>query len=106
MITLRALESQDIANLPSIRPTYRSSTALALVKEGSDLSIQWRLVERNLDQPFDKGTLYDFAVSAQIEIRDRLNRPEQTYQRVAEDNGKLVDLLDMAFMPCINTIFI
>ena len=106
MIDLRALHSSDIANLSSIRPTYQSSTALALVKEGSDLAVQWRLVERDLDHPFHKGTLYDFGASAQLEIRDRLNRPEQTYQRVAVDEGKLVGLLDMEFMPWNNTVFL
>jgi len=106
MITIRPLRSKDIPHLPSIRPTYQSPTVLALIKDGHDLSIQWRLVERRLTQPFDKGTLYDFGPNLQLEIRGRFNQAEQTYQRVAEDEGHLVGLLDMEYEAWNNTVFL
>jgi ribosomal protein S18 acetylase RimI-like enzyme len=106
MINLRPLVSDDIPNLPQIRPTYKSSSILEVEKSGSGLEIGWKLVERNLPQPFDKGTLYDFDEIAQAETRARLERPDDTYQRVAESSGQLVGLLDIELQPWNDTAFL
>lgn len=97
MINLRPLQPDDIPNLPQIRPTYTSPTILGLDKSGDGLEIGWRLVERVLPQPFDKGTLYDFDEVAQAEIRARLARPDETYQRLAvdEETERLIGLLEV-----------
>jgi GNAT superfamily N-acetyltransferase len=97
MISLRPLQPDDIPNLPQIRPTYTSPTILGLEKSGDGLEIGWRLVERALPQPFDKGTLYDFDEVVQAEIRARLARPDETYQRVAVDEAtkRLIGLLEV-----------
>ncbi len=94
MITLRPLELNDIPTLPQIRPTYQSKTILAVERSGSGLEVGWQLVERELPEPFNKGTLYDFNEDEQETIRNRLLRPDDTYQRVAEFNGRLVGLVD------------
>ncbi len=103
MINLRPLRPADIANLPQIRPTYVSQTILHVEKNGSGLEVGWRVVEK--DASFDKGALYDFDDTAQTQIRARLERPDDTYQRVAEDttNGKLVGLLEVEIQTWNNT---
>jgi len=106
MINIRPLLNGDIPRLASIRPTYQTSTVLALKKTGSDLSIQWQLYERILDHPFDKGALYDFGESAQLEISNRLQREEDSYQRIAEENDTLIGLLDMEYQVWNNTVFL
>jgi ribosomal protein S18 acetylase RimI-like enzyme len=105
MINLRPIEPDDIPNLPQIRPTYTSPTILGVEKSGNGLEIGWRLVERALSQPFDKGTLYDFDEVAQAEIRARLARPDDIYQRVAVDEatGQLVGLLEVEIQAWNNT---
>jgi streptothricin acetyltransferase len=94
-IVVRRLTALDVPTLAQIRPTYKSSTILAVEKVGSGLTTGWQLVERTLPQPFDKGTLYNFDENAQITIRKRLNNPRDTYQRVAEWRGQLIGLLEM-----------
>ncbi len=102
-ITLRPLSADDIPNLPQIRPTYQSATVLDVERSGTGIEIGWRLVERELPHPFDKGTRYDFNEKTQGEILARLVRPDDTYQRVAEHNGRLVALLDMEIQDWNNT---
>lgn len=106
MINLRPLTPEDIPNLPQIRPTYKSSSILEVERSGTGLEIGWRLVERDLPQPFDKGTLYDFDEIAQAEIRARLERPDDTYQRVAESSGLLVGFLDIELQSWNDTAFL
>jgi ribosomal protein S18 acetylase RimI-like enzyme len=103
MINLRPLEPGDIPNLPQIRPTYKATSILALEKSGTGLELGWQLVEHALPQPFDKGALYDFDEIAQGDILARLERPDDTYQRVAEYNDQLVGLLDMELQPWNDT---
>src|ERR1051326_2280589 len=83
-ITFRRLTALDIPNLVQIRATYTTPTILAVERSGSGLTVGWRLIERTLPQPFDKGTLYDFDEQAQAAVQDRLERPDETYQRVAQ----------------------
>lgn len=105
-IPLRPLTLQDIPQLPQIRPTYRSSTILSVERIGDGIEIGWNLVERPLADPFDKGTLYDFDADAQDKIRERLSRPDDTYQRVAEYEGRLLGLLDAEIQHWNNTLLI
>lgn len=106
MINLRPLTLDDIPNLPQIRPTYKTSRILEVEKSGTGLEIAWRLVERDLPQPFDKGTLQDFDERAQADIRARLERPDDAYQRVAESDDQLVGLLDIELQPWNDTAFL
>ncbi len=97
-ITLRPLELDDIPRLVEIRSGYQSESILAVEPTGAGIVKGWRLVERKLAVPFDKGTLYDFGEAEQESIRQRLLRPDETYLRVAEAkglNGRLVGLLEM-----------
>ncbi len=105
-ITVRPLTADDIPNLPQIRPTYRSPSILAVERTGDDIEVGWRLVERVLPEPFDKGTLYDFGPHEQDQIRERLSRPDDTYQRVAELGGRLVALLEAEIHYWNNTIWL
>ncbi len=102
MISLRPLEFTDISNLSQIRATYHSPTILVLEKSGSGITTGWQLVERPI--PFDKRTLYDFDAQTLAIIRQRLEQPTRTYQRVAEDEGQLVGLLDMELQEWNNTV--
>src|SRR5260221_10506868 len=97
LINLRPLTLEDIPRLEQIRPGYKSDTVLDVEKSGSGLEIGWLLVERALTQPFDKGTLYDFDEVVQERIMARLERPEDTYQRIAEHNRRLVGLIELEF---------
>lgn len=106
MINLRPLTPEDIPNLSQIRPTYKSNTILTLERGGDGIEIGWQLVERTLAKPFDKGPLYDFNESAQDEIRERLSRPDDTYQRVADYEGRLVGIADAEIQQWNNTIFL
>jgi streptothricin acetyltransferase len=101
---LRPLELSDIPNLPQIRPTYQTSTRLTVEKTGSGLAVGWQLVEQPLSKPFDKGRLYDFDANAQDIIRERLLRPDDTYQRVAVYNERLVGLVELDIQYWNNTV--
>jgi streptothricin acetyltransferase len=103
MIDLRTLELQDIPNLVQIRPTYITDTILVLARSGSGLEVGWQLVEKKLPEPFDKGTLYDFTKDEQDLVYSRLLRPDETYQRVAEYNGRLVGLVEVELQDWNNT---
>ncbi|MCS6872383.1 MAG: GNAT family N-acetyltransferase [Anaerolineae bacterium] len=107
VIEIRPLTSEDIPNLPQIRPTYRTDTILAVERSGSGYLVSWRLTERRLDKPFDKGGLYDFTPEMQASIRERLKRGESAYQRVAVANStRLVGLLDMTWQAWNQTAYI
>jgi ribosomal protein S18 acetylase RimI-like enzyme len=108
MIPLRPLTAEDIPALAEIRPTYKSPTILVVEKQHPDegLNVGWQLIERELPVPFDKGKLYDFTPEVQEEIRERLSRPDDTYQRVADFEGKLVGILDTEIHYWNNTVFI
>jgi ribosomal protein S18 acetylase RimI-like enzyme len=105
-IVLRPLTPEDIPALSQIRPTYRSPTILAVEKSGEGITPGWKLVERQLPQPFDKGTLYDFNEEQQATIAGRLARPDETYQRVADYQGHLVGVLDCEIHVWNNSLYI
>src|SRR2546423_1153574 len=94
-IILRALELDDIPKLIEIRPTYITDTILAVERTGLGLTTDWRLVERKLSIPFDKGNLYNFGDAEQKLVRQRLRRPEETYQTIAELDGRLIGLVEV-----------
>src|SRR4051812_202829 len=94
-IALRALTAADISRLPDIRPTYKSNTIITIERTGEGFNIQWKLAERDLPEPFSKGNLYDFNEDAQQSIRERFERPDDSYQRVLEYNGRLIGLLEV-----------
>ncbi len=95
MITLRELTSADIPNLTQIRPTYRTNTILELERTGSGLQVGWKLVERELETPFDKGSGYDLNEIMQADIAERFLRTDDVYQRVAEFEGRLIGFLEV-----------
>jgi ribosomal protein S18 acetylase RimI-like enzyme len=106
VINLRQLTAEDIPNLVQIRPGYTWLTILEVEKSGEGIEIGWRLVERTLPRPFDKGTLYDFDDITRNEISARLARPDETYQRVAEYGGQLISLLDVELHTWNDTAFV
>ena len=105
-ITLRPLEAADMPNLGQIRATYKTPVILAVERSGTGLTVGWRLVEQTLPQPFDKGTLYDFDEHEQAAILQRLARPEETYQRVAELSGRLIGLVEVELQAWNDTAFL
>ena len=105
-IEIRALMDADIPQLTAIRPTYKSNSILAVEQHGEGVTRGWQLIERQLPQPFDKGTLYDFDEDSQAEIRERLTRPDDSYQRVADFEGLLVGFLDAEIHYWNNTLFV
>ncbi len=104
MIILRPLRGEDIPLLPTIRPNYRSDSILAVEHLGK--MDGWRLVEQTLPVPFDNESGYDFDHYAQAEIQARLATPDLTYQRVAEEDGRLLGLLDVGVQNWNNTVFV
>ncbi|MEP7289296.1 MAG: GNAT family N-acetyltransferase [Chloroflexota bacterium] len=101
---VRPLHLADLPRLPEIRPTYRSSTILTVQRTGHGITTGWEIAEQALAQPFDRGNRFDFNSAAQEEIRERLERPDDTYQRVAEHNHKLIGLLDMEIQDWNDTV--
>lgn len=95
LIELRELRSSDVPNLTQIRPTYKSKTVLHVERSGSGLEIFWRLNEQPLAVPFNKGAGYDFDEFVQADIAERLSRPDDTYQRVAEYRGRLIGFVEV-----------
>jgi len=91
---IRAMTEDDIPRLVEIRPGFVSDTVLAVEKTGSGIETGWRLVERRLARPFDKGHAYDFDREEQANIRARLRRGDGLHL-VAERDGRLVGILDI-----------
>lgn len=91
---IRAMTEQDIPRLAEIRPGFVSDTELIVEKTGSGLEVGWRLVERPLARPFDKGPDYDFDANEQANIRQRLRRGDGLHL-VVEWRGRLVGVLDV-----------
>src|SRR5258708_31162976 len=104
MITLRPLREEYIANLPTIQPNYRSDSVLVVTHLGE--MDGWRLIEQTPPVPFDNEDGYDFDEQTQAQIRLRLAHPELTYQRVAEQDGRLIALLDVELQNWNDTVFV
>ena len=93
--SIRPLTETDIPRLEEIRPGFVSETTLEVERTGDTLEAGWRLVERPLAQPFDKGADYDFDRTEQANIRRRLRRGDGLHLGV-EGQGRRVGLLDAA----------
>jgi ribosomal protein S18 acetylase RimI-like enzyme len=91
---IRPMTEADIARLGVIRPGFVSPTTLIVERLGSGLESGWRLVERTLPEPFDKGSGYDFDPAERDNIRRRLRRGDGLHL-VAEWQGRLVGILDV-----------
>lgn len=91
---IRPMTEHDIPRLLAIRPGFVSTSMLAVEKTGSGIEVGWRLVERALSQPFDKGRGYDFDATEQAQILHRLRRGDGL-QLVVEWDGRLVGILDI-----------
>jgi streptothricin acetyltransferase len=84
----------DIARLAEIRPGFISPTVLAVERTGSGIEVGWRLVERPLPKPFDKGSKYNFDQTEQNNIRRRFHRGDGLHL-VVEWNGRIAGILDV-----------
>lgn len=109
--TIRAMTAADIPRLAEIRPGFTSDTVLNVERTGSGLETGWRLVERALRTPFDKGDDYDFDATEQANIRRRLGAGTGLHLvvvdgRAAGDGGRLVGVLDVMPQKWNNTAWI
>lgn len=68
--------------------------------------MSWRLVERALATPYDKGHGYDFDLTRQHEIAARLRAPDISFARVAvrPDDGRLLGMADATHEEWNNTV--
>ncbi len=90
---MRPMREADIPRLAEIRPSFTSATTLAVERIGTGIEGGWRLAERPLPQPFDKGTAYDFDIGEQANIRRRMQRGDGLHV-VVEQNARLIGMLD------------
>lgn len=93
-ITIRPMIGADIPRLAEIRPSFVSATTLEVERTGSGIESGWRLVERPLDELYDKGSAYDFDHNEQRSVRQRFERGDGLYL-VAERRGHIVGILDV-----------
>jgi len=91
---IRPMTEADIPRLSQIRPGFVSETVLHVERLGSGIEAGWRLVERPLPEPFDKGDRYDFDATEQANIRQRFQRGDGLHL-VVEWRGRLAGLLDV-----------
>jgi streptothricin acetyltransferase len=102
---IRPMTESDIPRLVEIRPGFVSPTVLAVERTGSGLEVGWRLVERPLAKPFDKGRRYDFDPQEQEDIRQRFRRGDGLHL-VVERDGRLAGILDVIPQEWNNTAWI
>jgi ribosomal protein S18 acetylase RimI-like enzyme len=91
---IRPMTEDDIPALAGIRPGFVSDTVLHVERLGSGIEGGWRLVERRLPVPFDKGSGYDFDANERARIRQRLLRGDGLHL-VVEWRGRIVGVLDV-----------
>jgi len=103
--TIRPMTEADIPRLAEIRPGFTSATVLDVERTGAGIEAGWRLVERPLEQPFDKGRAYDFDATEQRNILGRLRRGDGLHL-VAEQDRRLVGVLDMVPEEWNNTAWV
>lgn len=102
---IRRMTEDDIPRLVEIRPGFVSDSVLAVDRSGSGIEAGWRLVERSLPVPFDKGHDYDFDPTERDNIRERFRRGDGLHL-VAERDNHLVGILDMLPQEWNSTVFI
>lgn len=91
---IRPMIEADLPRLAEIRPGFTSDTVLHVEKTGSGLSVGWRLEERPLPRPYDKGRFYDFDEEEIGHIRRRFEAGDG-FHRVVEWKGRLAGVLDV-----------
>jgi GNAT superfamily N-acetyltransferase len=91
---IRPMTEADIPRLAEIRPGFSSPTVLAVERTGSGIEVGWRLVERPLPVPFDKGRRYDFDQTEQNNIRQRFLQGDGLHL-VVEWEGRIAGILDL-----------
>ena len=104
-VRIRPMTEQDIPRLAAIRPGFVSPTKLVVEKSGQGLEVGWRLVERLLPEPYDKGDGYDFDATERRNIQMRLRQGDGLHL-VAEAGGRLVGVLDVTPQDWNNTAWI
>jgi len=104
-IRIRPMTEQDIPRLAAIRPGFVSPTTLVVEKDGDGLAVGWRLAERPLPEPYDKGDGYDFDQTERRHILARLRKGDGLHL-VIESEGALVGMLDVAPEEWNNTAWI
>lgn len=104
-IRIRPMTEQDIPRLAAIRPGFVSPTTLVVEKDGDGLAVGWRLAERPLPEPYDKGDGYDFDQAERRHILARLRKGDGLHL-VVEAEGALVGMLDVAPEEWNNTAWI
>ncbi len=90
---IRPMNETDVPRLAEIRPTFVSTTTLVVERIGAGIEGGWRLVERPLPYPFDKGAAYDFDAGEQANVLRRLRRGDGLHL-VVEQGERLVGVLD------------
>ncbi|MBN1679136.1 MAG: GNAT family N-acetyltransferase [Anaerolineae bacterium] len=103
--TIRPMTEHDIPRLADIRAGFVSPTVLTVEITGSGMEMGWRLVERKLIEPYDKGNRYDFDRTEQANIRTRMRQDGGLYL-VVEQAGRLVGILDATPHEWNNTVWV
>ena len=102
MMPIRPLRADDIPALARINATFTSDTVLEVEKTGAGLEVGWRLVERRLPRPFERGDEYNLRAQDLKEVGARLAR-DDTLLLVAEAEGRPVAFLDLEALGWNNT---
>jgi ribosomal protein S18 acetylase RimI-like enzyme len=104
-MNIRPMTESDIPRLAEIRPGFVSATVLDVERTGSGIMAGWRLVERVLPEPFDKGDAYDFDGREQANIRQRWQRGDGLHL-VVEADGRIAGLLEVVPEEWNSTAFV
>ncbi|MBZ0317984.1 MAG: GNAT family N-acetyltransferase [Anaerolineae bacterium] len=93
---IRQMVPEDIEPLVDIRPGFVTDTVFKVEQFGQGLEQGWRLVEKKLPTPFDKGAGYDFTPEERRSIAGRLAQDNTLMEVAVEKNtGKIVGILDV-----------
>jgi streptothricin acetyltransferase len=93
---IRDLLSADVEHLAQINSTFTSESVLFVEKTGDGLGAGWRLVERPLAVPFEKGRAYDLSEEDLARSRRLCEAGSQeALQLVAEDRRRVIGLLEV-----------
>jgi ribosomal protein S18 acetylase RimI-like enzyme len=102
---IRPMTEQDVPHLANIRPSFVSPTVLAVEKTGTGIEVSWRLVERPLTHPYDKGHRYDFDEQERANILQRLRQGDGLHL-VVEWCGGIAGVLDATPQEWNNTAWV
>jgi ribosomal protein S18 acetylase RimI-like enzyme len=102
---IRPMIEADIPRLSEIRPGFVSPTVLVVERTGSGIEVGWRLLERPLPKPYDKGHRYDFDEREQEHIRQRYRQGDGLHL-VVEYRGRIAGILDIVPHEWNHTAFV